>query len=401
MLISIPKDVQFIIDTFYNNGYEAFMVGGCIRDALLKKAPMDYDIATSAPPEVTEKLFDKTIPTGIKHGTITVLINKMPYEVTTYRVEGKYSDNRKPDSVTFVSDIKEDLSRRDFTINAFAYNDRKGLIDYFSGNTDLKNRIIKCVGNADKRFKEDALRMLRAIRFSSQLNFDIDEKTYLAIKSNSKLIENVSNERMRVELSKILLSSNPFLGMKKLSDSSLLSKIIPYNLNINNTLDKLNNSLVSRLAFLFLNLDLSLVKDLLRKMTFDNNTINKVITLTSSYKLIDSINSKVDCKRLIISCGKENVFDLIDLYEKTNNKDLSKVNLILNEIINSNEPLYIKDLAIDGNYLITNLKIKPGRIIGEILNYLLNQVIEDKIKNNNEDLILCAKNYYSERFMDN
>ena len=125
MLISIPKDVKYIIDTFYNNGYEAFMVGGCIRDILLNKTPMDYDIATSAPPEITEKLFKKTIPTGIEHGTITVLIDKNPYEVTTYRTEGKYSDNRKPDSVTFISDIKEDLARRDFTINAFAYNDRE------------------------------------------------------------------------------------------------------------------------------------------------------------------------------------------------------------------------------------------------------------------------------------
>lgn len=401
MFISIPKDVQFIIDTFYDNGYEAFMVGGCIRDSLLNKAPMDYDIATSATPEVTEKLFEKTIPTGIKHGTVSVLINDTAYEVTTYRVEGKYSDNRKPDNVTFVSDIKEDLSRRDFTINAFAYNNKEGLIDYFSGSNDLENKIIRCVGEPDKRFKEDALRMLRAIRFSSQLNFDIDKETYSAIKSNSDLIKNVSNERIRVELSKILLSKNPFLGMKKLSDSKLLLKIIPYSLNINDTLDKITNSLASRLAFIFLNLDLDLTKNLLKKMTFDNNTINKVITLISSYRLINNINSKSDCKRLIIHCGKNNIFELIDLYEKVNNKDLNNLTMMIKEIIDNNEVLYVKELAIDGNFLVSNLKIKPGKIIGDILNYLLNQVIEDKVENSTEELMICANNYYKEIITDN
>ena len=393
MLISIPKDVKYIIDTFYNNGYEAFMVGGCIRDILLNRTPMDYDIATSAPPEITEKLFKKTIPTGIEHGTITVLIDKNPYEVTTYRTEGTYSDNRKPDSVTFISDIKEDLARRDFTINAFAYNDRKGLLDYFSGNTDLNRKLIKCVGNPDKRFKEDALRMLRAIRFSAQLNFNIDEKTFAAIKVNSSSIQNISKERIRVELSKTLLSNNAFSGMIKLEESKLLKEILPYNLNLDNSIDKVNPNISSRLAFIFLNLEPSLVESIMRDLTFDKNTMNKVISLTSSFKDIKSPDSKADCKRLIIKVGKDNIFDLINIYESINSKSVPDITNLVKEILDSNEVLYIKDLAIKGNDLIKELDITPGKILGELLNHLLNEVINETIDNDYASLITCAKNY--------
>ena len=396
MLISIPQDVKYIIDTFYNNGYEAFMVGGCIRDSLLNKVPVDYDIATSAPPEVTEKLFKRTIPTGIEHGTITVLIDKNSYEVTTYRLEGKYSDNRKPDNVVFISNIKEDLARRDFTINAFAYNDREGLLDYFSGNTDLNNKIIRCVGDPDKRFKEDALRMLRAIRFSSQLDFNIDEKTYSAIKVNSDSIINISNERIRVELSKILLSNNAFSGMLKLLKSNLLEKILPYDLNIENSLDEVNKNLGSRLSYIFLNLDSTLIEKIMRDLTFDKDTINNVLSLTSSYEIIKSTKSKADCKRLISKVGINNIFELINLYESFNNTSILHITSLIHEILDNNEPLYIKDLSIDGTTLMKELGIKPGKILGEILNYLLDQVIEEKISNTYSNLILAAKNYYNQ-----
>lgn len=393
MLITIPKDVKYIIDTFYNNGYEAFMVGGCIRDCLLKKVPMDYDIATSAPPEITQKLFKKSIPTGIEHGTITVLINKNSYEVTTYRVEGKYSNNRKPDSVTFISNIKDDLARRDFTINAFAYNDRKGLLDYFSGNTDLNNKIIKCVGDPDKRFKEDSLRMLRAIRFSAQLNFNIDETTFSAIKSNSKSIQNISNERIRVELSKILLSNNAFSGLLKLENANLLKEILPYNLNINKAIDKLEKDLASRFAFIFLKLDCSLIETIMRNLTFDKNTINKVIHLTTAFENIKSIVSKSDCKRLIIKVGNDNIFSLINLYETVTSTHISNINSLVKDIFKNKDALYIKDLSITGNDLISELNINPGKLLGELLNHLLNQVIDEKISNDYNCLIKSAKQY--------
>lgn len=214
MRIFIPEDVNFIIDKFYKNNFDAFIVGGCLRDLLLNINPKDYDITTSAKPEDTISLFSKTIPTGIKHGTVTVVINNNNYEVTTFRTEGDYLDNRHPSRVDFVTDIKNDLSRRDFTVNALAYNDKLGLIDYFNGIDDLNNKIIRCVGDADKRFKEDALRMLRAIRFSCQLEFEIERKTYRAIINNADLIKNISKERIRDELCKILISRAPSKGIK-------------------------------------------------------------------------------------------------------------------------------------------------------------------------------------------
>ena len=224
-------DAKFILDKFYENGYEAFIVGGCVRDTLLDRKLNDYDITTNAMPEKTIELFEKTIPTGLKHGTVTVIINKTPYEVTTYRVDGEYKDNRRPDDVIFVSDIKEDLARRDFTINAMAYSPYFGFKDFFNGRDDLDNRLIKAVGDADKRFNEDALRMLRAIRFSAQLNFTIEEKTYKAIKTNSSLIKNISKERINIELNKILQSNSPSLGIKMLEETNLLKNLLPVEHN--------------------------------------------------------------------------------------------------------------------------------------------------------------------------
>ena len=195
--MKLPNNVQYILDKFDSNGFEAFIVGGCVRDSLLNKKPQDYDITTNAFPEKIEELFDKTIPTGIKHGTVTVLIDKNSYEVTTYRVDGEYLNNRKPKDVKFVSNIEEDLSRRDFTINAMAYSPYLGFKDCFNGKEDLKNKLIRCVGNPDKRFSEDALRMLRAIRFSCQLNFKIEKLTAESIRKNFKLIKNISMERIQ------------------------------------------------------------------------------------------------------------------------------------------------------------------------------------------------------------
>ncbi|MGL4109500.1 CCA tRNA nucleotidyltransferase [Clostridium sp. LP20] len=394
MNIKIPSDVQFIIDCFYNNGYEAFMVGGCVRDSLLNKDPMDYDITTSAPPEVTEKLFSKTIPTGIQHGTITVLINNVPYEVTTYRTEGKYIDNRRPDRVDFVTSIKEDLSRRDFTINAFAYNNKEGLIDYFSGMSDLNKKNIRSVGIANDRFNEDALRMLRAIRFSSQLDFSIEAKTYNAISINSSLIKNISHERIRVEISKILLSNNPFKGLCMLKDTGILSRILPeLTTKINPNIDLVPNNISCKLVALFKNLDIEIISKVLKRLTFDNSTINRTLILTKHYKDIDNCNSKSDCKRLISKVGPENIFDLISLHETIEMINLSTLRNYVNSILDNQDPIYIKDLNIDGNTLKTELNLISGKIIGDLLNHLLNLVIDDKINNDTSSLLIAAKKY--------
>ncbi|MDU5110543.1 MAG: CCA tRNA nucleotidyltransferase [Clostridium sp.] len=445
MNINTPKEVKLIIDTFYKNNFEAFMVGGCVRDILLGNLPKDYDITTSAKPEITISLFNKTIPTGLKHGTVTVLISNEPYEVTTYRTEGKYIDNRRPSSVDFVTDIKEDLSRRDFTINALAYNEKIGIIDYFNGTDDIKSKIIRCVGDADKRFKEDALRMLRAVRFSCQLNFDIEENTYTAIKSNYKLIGNISSERIRDELCKILISENPSKGLEILRDTKLLEVILPeinalynfspkctnHNRNVfTHTLkvvDNTENDLLLRLSALFhdvgklntltpLNngtfygfprhcLEGSImVKKILSRLRFDNNTIKVISKLIEHHLVLNAtvMPTKYEVKILLNEIGVDNINLLFALQKADiNSLDNPRVFLekvrytetLVNEIINNNEPLTIKDLNISGGDLISNLNLKPGKLLGDVLNHLLNIVLENPDLNSKEKLLTLAKNF--------
>ena len=447
MNINTPKEVKLIIDTFYRSNFEAFMVGGCVRDILLGNLPKDYDITTSAKPEITISLFDKTIPTGLKHGTVTVLISNEPYEVTTYRTEGKYIDNRRPSSVDFVTDIKEDLSRRDFTINALAYNEKVGLIDYFNGTDDIKNKIIRCVGNADKRFKEDALRMLRAVRFSCQLNFDIEENTYTAIKNNYKLIKNISSERIRDELCKILISENPSKGLEILRDTKLLEIILPeinalYNFSPKCTnhnrnvfahtlkvIDNTENDLLLRLSALFhdvgklntltpLNngtfygfpghcLEGSImVKKILSRLRFDNNTIKVISKLIEHHLVLNAtvMPTKYEVKMLLNEVGVDNINLLFSLQRADiNSLDNPRIFLekvrytenLVNEIINKNEPLTIKDLNISGGDLISNLNLKPGKILGDVLNHLLNIILKNPDLNSKESLLTLAKSFLS------
>nr|WP_317984389.1 CCA tRNA nucleotidyltransferase [Clostridium baratii] len=442
MNITIPSNVKYIIDEFYKNNYEAFMVGGCIRDTLLCKTPKDYDIATSAKPEITEKLFEKTIPTGIKHGTVTVLIDNEPYEVTTYRTEGEYKDNRRPDEVYFVSDIKEDLSRRDFTINAFAYNSREGLKDFFGGLDDLNNRLIRSVGDANKRFNEDALRMLRAIRFSTQLNFDIEENTLNAIKDNKDLIKNISAERIRDELCKILISNNVRTGLNLLKECGLLQIVIPEivpsigfdqkNMHhfedvFNHTLsviEKCPEDLNIRLAALLHDIGKpdvffiddkgngrffghntkseKITRDILNRLRFDNKTIKSVCILVREHMNVLDNASNLAIKRLINRVSKENIYSLLALQKadilslKDPNVALYKVSDMrtkIDNIIDSNTPLTVKDLAIDGGKLIKELQIKPGKLVGDILNYLLELVLKNPELNNYDSLITEARKY--------
>lgn len=444
MFINIPNNVQFIIDTLYNNNYEAFMVGGCVRDALLGLMPKDYDITTSSTPDITQRLFDKTIPTGIKHGTITVVIDGENLEVTTYRTEGKYLDNRRPESVSFVSDIKEDLSRRDFTINALAYNNKVGLIDYFNGIDDLNNKTIRAVGDADKRFKEDALRMLRAIRFSCQLGFNIEASTYNAIKLNYKLIKNISMERIRDELCKILITDSPCTGLNLLKDTGILEIILPdiyalveytprcnnHNRDVfNHTLNVIsntNNDLLLRLSALFHDVGkLNTLKELsnghcyfpghaqegartcrpiLSELKFDNDTIDRVSKIIFDHLVlnVDLMPTDGEVKRLLRRVGKKDIFTLFQLQRADINSlwdpipFLKKVDFTENRvkyIIKNNEPLYIKDLAITGSDLIAELNIKPGKLVGEILTFLLESVLDDKNLNTKERLLEIAKNF--------
>ena len=209
MKIKVPEKVNKIIGILLENGYEAYAVGGCVRDSLISREVNDWDITTSASPQEVKTLFRRTIDTGIQHGTVTVMLEKEGFEVTTYRIDGEYEDGRHPKEVTFTRNLEEDLKRRDFTINAMAYNEQFGLVDIFGGEQDLNDGIIRCVGMAGERFDEDALRILRAFRFSAQLGFVIEEKTLQAAKERAENLRKISAERIRTELTKLLVSQNP------------------------------------------------------------------------------------------------------------------------------------------------------------------------------------------------
>ena len=435
--IDIPEDVKFIINTLINNGYEAYIVGGCVRDSILQKHPKDWDITTKANPEEVIKLFDKVILTGLKHGTVTVMINKEAYEVTTYRTDGEYEDNRHPKEVKFVSSLKEDLARRDFTINAMAYNEKDGLVDYFGGIQDLNNEIIKTVGEPKKRFNEDALRMLRAIRFSAQLDFNIDENVLVTIKVLKDNIKNISKERIREEFNKTLIS-NP-RKIEILKQCKILEYIIPginklYNFKQNNSYhiyDLYNHTLVATEAIepiLHLRLTMMLhdfgkvktkttdesgishyydharesveiAQSILRWLKYDSDTINKVLILIKYHD--STLKSKLSVKRMLNKIGEDFLKDLIKvkradilaqnpIYAKERLLNLINVESKLDLIITQNECFNLKDLNINGGDLI-NLGFNKGKEIGETLNYLLELVIQKPKLNEKEELINIAK----------
>ena len=209
MHISLPEKVENIISTIEANGFEAYAVGGCVRDSILGRIPDDWDITTSASPQQVKALFRHTIDTGIQHGTVTVMLRREGFEVTTYRIDGEYEDSRHPKEVTFTSNLREDLKRRDFTINAMAYNNRTGLVDAFGGLEDMERKLIRCVGESQERFEEDALRMMRAVRFSAQLGYAIEEGTEQAIQKMAGNLGHISAERIQTELVKLLVSPHP------------------------------------------------------------------------------------------------------------------------------------------------------------------------------------------------
>lgn len=404
----ISKKAQFILDKFKDNNYEAFIVGGSVRDNLLNRKINDFDITTNALPEITESLFDKTIPTGIKHGTITVILENEPFEVTTYRVEGNYIDNRKPEDVIFVSEIEKDLSRRDFTINALAYNPELGLKDFFNGLDDLKNKKIKAVGEPNLRFKEDALRMLRAIRFSAELDFKIEEKTFQGIKNNSQLISNISKERIRDELIKVLISSNPKKAVIELIDCNLLGYIFNFNIVSNyndknfiaslNILNKLPNDLTIRSTHLFyclFNEDLKTISEKLKLLRFDNSNIKNIMILSTNKNFLKENYSIIKLKELINNIGFELTEKLLNYNLIINPKN--NFEFILKDfksLLENNTPIFLNDLNITGKDLILMLKVK-GKIIGDILNYLLKEVHKNPNVNDSSNLLILAKNYYN------
>lgn len=426
--IGIPYDVQTIMKAFCYFGHEIYVVGGCVRDSILNKSIHDWDLCTKATPEEMIKVCNfykfKFIPTGLKHGTITVVLNNENYEITTYRLDGTYSDGRHPDDVLFTTSLFEDLGRRDFTINALAYNDEVKLVDYFGGLEDINNRVIRCVGNSQRRFNEDNLRRLRAIRFACQLGFKIEKDTYDSLKVNSENLLKLSIERIRDELCKILLSNNPSYGIRELWSLNILQYIIPelercvgfnqYNKHhdkeifehILSVVDNVPSKLVLRLAALlhdiakpncftldengqghFLGHDIessNMAGKILERLRFDNRTIDKVCILIKYHMNRFNGIKKPGIKSFINRVGIDNLEDLFELQiadikgcaiEYRDYKNVIEIREICNSILKEKEPLSIKDLNISGEDLI-KLGYKPGRELGDALKYLLEQVLE-------------------------
>ena len=439
MKINLPENVSLILNELHNNNYKSYVTGGCVRDNILGLVPHDWDIITSALPEEVMKIFSsyRIIPTGLQHGTVTVVVDGEMYEITTFRKDGNYSDNRRPDEVFFVDDLREDLARRDFTINAMAYNDIEGLIDLFGGVDDIKNQVIRCVGNADERFNEDALRMMRAIRFGSTLNFFYDTKIIFSIVNQKDLMKNISVERIQQELNKILLSDR--CDIETLFESGLLDHCIP-ELNdcygceqscrhhyltvgghIFETVRNIEKNLVLKLTMLLHDigkpkckttdengidhfyghdkLSAEMAKSILTRLKYDNFTIEKVVKLIEYHMVTIEPNKRL-VKRLLNKLGEEDTRNLLLVrladysgmrkeYYQEQVKNIVEVESVIDEILSERECFSIKNLTINGDDLI-RLGYKQGKAIGVVLNSLLEAVLDNPELNVREVLLGMA-----------
>ena len=434
MNISLPEDVKYIIDSLEKRGFEAYAVGGCVRDMMLGIKPKDYDITTSAAPGEIKEVFRHTVDTGIEHGTVTVLYHHKAYEVTTYRIDGEYKDSRHPSQVTFSKNLTEDLKRRDFTINAMAFNERHGLIDIFGGMDDLKNKRVKCVGDPDERFSEDALRVLRAVRFAAQLGFKIEKRTEEAIRSHRENLRKISAERIREELIKLLVSDNPG-KVRDLYEYGLTAIFLPeldecfktsqkssyhiYNVgeHIVRTVESIEAKLVLRVTMLLHDIGKPLVhyadehgdhfkghqkagaeraRKIMRRLKFDNDTIRKVTTLIF-YHDYRPRPEDAEVRLAIYKIGGELFEDYIKVQradaagkrQMENDPDLKRlceVEKIFYKVRDRGDCVSLSGLAISGRELM-EAGILPGRQMGELLNKALMLVLKDRNKNNKEELI--------------
>ncbi len=433
--ISLPERVDRIITILQNHGYEAYAVGGCVRDSVLGREPEDWDITTSAMPEETKALFAKTFDTGIEHGTVTVLMGDEGFEVTTYRIDGEYEDSRHPKEVTFTRNLKEDLQRRDFTINAMAYNEKDGLVDIFGGIQDLRAGVIRCVGNAVERFSEDALRILRGIRFAAQLGFGMEDDTRRAMGELAPVLGKISAERIQAELVKIITSDRPGL-LKDAYELGITKVFLPefdrimeteqetphhmYSVG-EHTLKAMKNiraDKVLRLAMLLHDMgkpalktmdeagvahfkrhaaeSQMIAKEVLRRLKFDNDTRNKVTRLVCYHDYRMPASAK-NVRRAMNRIG-EDLFpsymevrraDILaqSLYQREEKiKNLDEIEALYQEITEAKQCVSLKHLAVSGKDLIA-AGMKPGKEIGACLNDLLEQVIEEPALNEKEKLL--------------
>lgn len=380
--IYVPEYVNKVTDTLLKNGFEVYVVGGAVRDAVMGKKPDDWDVTTNAGTDDIKKCFKKHFDTGIKHGTVTVISDKMPVEVTTYRIDGEYKDSRHPETVVFTSDLKEDLKRRDFTVNAIAYNEKEGIVDCFGGISDIENKIIRCVGDADKRFSEDALRIMRAVRFASTLGFSVECDTFASVQKNAYLLKNISAERIFSELKKTLSAHS---GIDILFSSRITEVIMPEISDNSDIIMKMPEEICDRLFALLYKTDINLCRNILNRLKSDNFTKKKVLSmLECAYGQM--FFDKPSAREMIGKYGFDTVKSVLLLFSATG-KDMKKQFEILEYV--KYDPCRISDLDIRGNDIL-NLGFS-GKDTGEILKYLLLKVISDPKLNKKEKLIKLAE----------
>lgn len=436
--IEMPINVKKILSILYFEGCAGYIVGGCVRDSILGLIPNDWDICTNCVPEDMLHIFSsfKIILTGFKHGTVTVVIGGENYEITTYRIDSNYIDGRHPEKVTFTEKLKEDLKRRDFTINAMAYNDRVGLVDHHGGLQDILDKKIRCVGDPLERFEEDYLRMLRGVRFAVQLGYSLEQNTFDAIKKLCRNIANISAERIREELNEILLSREPSRGFRLLNATGLLKYIMPelcicvgfdqrnpYHCKdvFDHTLDVVDNTeadLILRLAALFHDIGkpetffiderhigrffghsirgAEIAEKVMKRLKYDNKSIAQVMILVKEHMSRYKNLSDKALKRFINRVGRDNIDRLFKLQiadvealaseDEMNIDDILKLKSEVERILNEKQPLSVKDLEIDG-YDLIKLGIPEGEQIGVILGELLEIVLEDP-ETNKKDILM-------------
>ena len=381
MEIKIPLNVKNIIQTLQQCGFEAYAVGGCVRDILLGANVADWDICTSALPQQIIDSFPQTrvCETGLKHGTVTLVMDGNGFEITTFRIDGEYRDNRRPESVEFVTSIESDLARRDFTVNAMAYNDDVGLVDRFGGVQDLKQKVIRCVGDPDARFNEDALRIMRGLRFASVLGFSIDKNTASSMERNKSLLKNISPERISRELSGLICGNKAGEVMAKAA--AIIEEIIPEIAGKHNFLriDHAPKDLAIRLAIL-LGKD---AKSVLRRLKYDNRTITEVGRLVK-YSDADLEANPTSVKRWLNKLGAESLRRLVILKQSDN------INDIISEILEQGQCFSLSGLAVNGKDLI-EAGIPQGPQIKAELNRLLDCVIDGTLENNKYSLLAKLK----------
>lgn len=434
MKIQLPEKVKVIIQTLEAVGYEAYAVGGCVRDSVLGRIPADWDITTSALPEQVKELFHRTIDTGIEHGTVTVMMDKEGFEVTTYRIDGEYRDHRHPEQVNFTGELKEDLRRRDFTINAMAYNDRCGMVDAFGGIEDMKHGVIRCVGVAGERFEEDALRILRAVRFAAQLGFEIEKETADAARALAGNLKDISAERIQTELVKLLVSPHPEM-LRTAYELGITRVVLPefdvmmetpqhhphhmYSVGEHTlkALEFTDPEKVLRLSVLFhdfgkpqtrttvdgvdhfhghANVSAQETVRIMRRLKFDNATMDQVKRIVLYHDARPQPDER-QIRRLLHRAGEDifpGLFQVMgaDILAQSEYRkieklvNLERVHQVYDEILKRKDCISLKNLQVTGKDLIA-AGMEPGKKIGEILNQMLEDVLETPEHNEREYLL--------------